>query len=405
MEKFNKKKLSDKNISSSDAGVNFLDLVELLEGHELKEQILEQIDYESFKDQFIAIPGAKALVNAQKVINKRFKKEDLIHKINETSIYKDEVFTINFPNLTSSPYLSALVKNGVLKTEPIYSSQRDFFAELYGMDKYAGNLIKDGQRNIVEYNVNAIQTIVDKKKKFRILHDLNDDTFYLRAITSSGNYFNYDNNITIVVALFALHNEMLKNDITYSLSRCEYNESFIRIFFRSNAIEELKDIGHINYLVEISNDEIKREALKFSGICSIVFGKNNEKEVFIQPKEIKSKVFSIKHNQTPENAIKELTNFGKIEDIHENITKDILKIVKIKDLDQIKYLVKTKVENAINQDIKAYKFGILNELKNHIDTVTKLLDTFHKIELLAGEDINAVEYIRYVFYQSLIERR
>lgn len=401
MEKFHKKKLS----ASSDTGVNFSELVELLEGHELKEQILEQIDYESYKDQFITVPGAKTLVNAQKIINKRFKKEDLIHKINETSIYKDEVFTINFPNLTSSPYLSDIMKNGVLQTEPIYSSQRDFFAELYGMDKYAGNLIKNGQRNIVEYNVNAIQNIVDKKKKFRILHDLSDDTFYLRAITSSGNYFNYDNNITIVVALFALHNEMLENDISYSLSKCEYNESFIRIFFKSNAIKELKDIGHINYLVEISNDEIKREALKFSGICSIMFGKNNEKEIFIQPKEIKSKVFSIKHNQTPENAIKELTNFGKIEEVHDSITKDILKIVTIKNPDQIKHLVKTKVENALNQDIKAYKFDILNELKNHIDTVVKLLDTFHKIELLAGEDINAIEYIRYIFYQSLIERR
>lgn len=401
MEKFYKKKLS----ASSDTGVNFSELVELLEGHELKEQILEQIDYESYKDQFITVPGAKTLVNTQKIINKRFKKEDLIHKINETSIYKDEVFTINFPNLTSSPYLSDIMKNGVLQTEPIYSSQRDFFAELYGMDKYAGNLIKNGQRNIVEYNVNAIQNIVDKKKKFRILHDLSDDTFYLRAITSSGNYFNYDNNITIVVALFALHNEMLENDISYSLSQCEYNESFIRIFFKSNAIKELKDIGHINYLVEISNDEIKREALKFSGICSIMFGKNNEKEIFIQPKEIKSKVFSIKHNQTPENAIKELTNFGKIEEVHDSITKDILKIVTIKNPDQIKHLVKTKVENALNQDIKAYKFDILNELKNHIDTVVKLLDTFHKIELLAGEDINAIEYIRYIFYQSLIERR
>ncbi|MGJ1242985.1 hypothetical protein [Sphingobacterium siyangense] len=401
MEKFYKKRLS----ASSDTGVYFSELVELLEGHELKEQILEQIDYESYKDQFITVPGAKALVNAQKIINKRFKKEDLIHKINETSIYKDEVFTINFPNLASSPYLSNIMKNGALQTEPIYSSQRDFFAELYGMDKYAGNLIKNGQRNIVEYNVNAIQTIVDKKKKFRILHDLSDDTFYLRAITSSGNYFNYDNNITIVVALFALHNEMLENNISYSLSKCEYNESFIRIFFRSNAIKELKDIGHINYLVEISNDEIKREALKFSGICSIMFGKNDEKEIFIQPKEIKSKVFSIKHNQTPENAIKELTNFGKIEEVHDNITKDILKIVTIKNPDQIKHLVKTKVENALNQDIKAYKFDILNELRNHIDTVVKLLDTFHKIELLAGEDINAIEYIRYIFYQSLIERR
>ena len=63
--------------ASSDTGVYFSELVELLEGHELKEQILEQIDYESYKDQFITVPGAKALVNAQKIINKKFKKEDL----------------------------------------------------------------------------------------------------------------------------------------------------------------------------------------------------------------------------------------------------------------------------------------------------------------------------------------
>ena len=275
------------------------------------------------------------------------------------------------------------------------------------MDKYASVLIKNGFRGIVETNLSMLKEIHTTSKRYRILHDLNDNLFYLRAIISLRNYHNYDNNIAIVISLLTLHNETKRTGLEYRLKKFEYNESFIRAFFESSEVKQLEGIGKVKNLIEISNDEIKREALRFSGVCSIVFGQEDgvSDELFIQPQEIKSRILSVKHNQVPKTAIQELSNIEKSSTVHENIYNDILKIAKIKNPDQIKFLVLSKVENATNEDIKKHKSQILAELSHSVSNILQLLTVFRKIELLASEDIEATEYLRFIIYQALIEKK
>ena len=407
MENFRKQPLSEQNIPEDDLGIKVSELLSILGNNKLSAFIVEKLNVKSIKDEFIAIKGARTLVRIQKSVNRRFHKEDLISELADISLYNsNNEFTINFNNIDNNEYFQA-IDMSMLSSIPIYSAARDFFSELYQMDKYASVLIKNGFRGIVETNLSMLKEIHTTSKRYRILHDLNDNLFYLRAIISLRNYHNYDNNIAIVISLLTLHNETKRTGLEYRLKKFEYNESFIRAFFESSEVKQLEGIGKVKNLIEISNDEIKREALRFSGVCSIVFGQEDgvSDELFIQPQEIKSRILSVKHNQVPKTAIQELSNIEKSSTVHENIYNDILKIAKIKNPDQIKFLVLSKVENATNEDIKKHKSQILAELSHSVSNILQLLTVFRKIELLASEDIEATEYLRFIIYQALIEKK
>lgn len=406
MEKFRRNSFRKENIPVSDTGVTVLELLTIVGDNSLSRELIKLLNVDPIKDEFIKIKGAKSLVNIQKSINERYQKEDLKSGIDNISLFNSDDFSINFRDIKDNEYFENLNLSEIFSI-PIYSATRDFFSELYQMDKYANKLIKDGHREIVEANLNMLKGIHKDVKRYRILHDKDDNLFYLRAIISLRNYFNYDNNVAVVVGLLTLHNEMKKSGIEYNMKLCEYNESFIRIFFESSEIKKLETIGRVKNLIEISNDEIKREALRFSGVCSIEFGDYDspESELFIRSQEIKSRILSVKHNQIPKTAIQELANIDNARTVHENLYNEISTITKIKNPEQIKFLVKKKVENAKTNEVKRFKTQILTELNNSAATMIQLLTIFKKIELLALEDIEATDYLRFIFYQALIERK
>ena len=55
--------------------------------------------------------------------------------------------------------------------------------------------------------------------------------------------------------------------------------------------------------------------------------------------------------------------------------------------------------------MKRYKKQILDTLNESTSNIIQLLTLFKKIELIANEDIDAIEYIRYIVYQALIDRK
>jgi hypothetical protein len=407
MNKFERKVLHKVSIPVSDNGIKVSELVSLIKENYLSRDIFKFLEIDEILNDFININGAKTLYNTQVILNERFYKEDLQSSIDNITFYNKDKFSINFSDTSNSKYFKDIKVSSVC-TYPIYSATRDFFSSLYNMDKYASRLIETGNKHIVEANLELLKDVVEKNdKRYRILHDKVENEFYLRAIISLTNYNNYDNNVAIVIGLLTLHNEMKKSNLTYSLKRCEYNESFIRMFFESSEIKKLESIGTVKNIVEVSNDEIKREALRFTGVCLIEFGNKNKKtdEIFIRPQETKSRILSVKHNQSTVNAIRELGNIENTKKIHEELYDDILTITTITKPEQIKYLVQKKIENAKSDEVRRIKIPLLKELSNKVDNIIQLLTVFRKIELLANEDIEAVEYIRFIIYQALIERK
>ena len=104
-------------------------------------------------------------------------------------------------------------------------------------------------------------------------------------------------------------------------------------------------------------------------------------------------------------AIEELSHISDAGNIHTSLFEDIATITQIKSPEQIKFLLKRKVESAKGDSIKRYKKQILDTLNESTSNIIQLLTLFKKIELIANEDIDAIEYIRYIVYQALIDRK
>lgn len=407
MEKFNKRELKQESFLSNDDGIEINKLLSLINNHEYYSNILSYFNIDKDSQEKINIKGAKTLYTILKSIDENYKKIDL--KSNLQDIYFDYTkgFSIRFSDLSSNIYFNEIVRKEIIAT-PIHSAERDFFSNLYEIDKYASKLIASKYNDILDKNLELLKSKNKHVRKYRLLHDSKEDKFYLRAIISEDRYFDYNNSIAFVVALLKLHFEAAtQSNINYELYLCEYNESFIRMYFRTSETKELKGVGFLENILQISNDEIKREALRFSSICSIWFtnSHNENQNLFIKPRDVKSRVLSITHGTGPNKAFQNLEDFVKSKEIFEELSKEIEGIAKIKSHNQIVHLVKSKIEKSNTVEIKKYKDDLIKLLYKDVKTTTQLLEIFNKLMLLKGLEIDAKEYLRYLIYEALVERR
>jgi hypothetical protein len=406
MDKFKKQSINKENFFPVDDGIEISILLTLVEKSDYYKNILEYFDIDAKNNSKINVKGAKTLFTVIKKLNQRYIKEDLISNLNDINFDYEKGFAVQFNNLTGNQYLANLEINS-LKATPIHSGERDFFSHLYEIDKYASKLIKNKFNDILDQNLALLKTKGEHVKKYRLIHDNEENTFYFRAIVSEDRYQNYDNSLTVVIALLKLHFEMIATDVIYDLHFFEYNESFIRMFFKTSETKQLKGVGFLENALQVSNDEIKREALKFSNVCSIIFEdtKNAEQRLVIKPKDIKSKVLSITHGTGPKKAFKNLEDFTQAKENFTSLYKEIETITKLKDHNQIVHLVKSKIQNSNTVEIKKYKEELKKLLLFEIKTTTQLLETFNKLIFLEGLEIDAKEYLRYILYEALIDRR
>ncbi len=170
-----------------DDGVSMSDLLGLLNlEDQLVTLLVEALNIKELEADFIDIPGAKTLVDMQKGINKLFHKEDLVSSLNDISIQYGDEFTLGFSNLEENEYFST---SGLQYLTAItkYSSKSDFFSWLYGMEKYANKLMDKGLVDILLQNIELLkqQAISEEKRKYRILHNLHTDEYFVSGKSHS----------------------------------------------------------------------------------------------------------------------------------------------------------------------------------------------------------------------------
>ncbi len=403
MKDFKMKRIS---FQADDKGITVGEVFSLVADNPLANDLSLRLNISEIQHEVIEIPGAAKLVCEQMKINERFAKVDHECDLSDISLYDEDDFTINFENAGRNPYFAALELSRVV-TEPIYSSQADLFSGLCNMDKFVKALAEEGHKEIVQDVYSKMQTIKNPHKIYRILIDQELLKFYLRAIVSD-KYNNYDNNVAIFIALVSLHNLMKETDVKYSLDFCELNESYINMYFETSEIYDLEDVGKVRNVIQVSNDEIKREALKFSCVAKIYFDVDDPiygSMYLTAENRVKSTILTIKHNVVPKTAVIRLSELANTGDIYKELFSDVAQVKKVRNVDQIKFILIQKIEKATRDSIKPYKASILKELDNDVRNIHELLTLFKKVELLAGEDIEATQFIRYMIYEVLISKR
>ncbi|MES2545638.1 MAG: hypothetical protein V4548_12185 [Bacteroidota bacterium] len=401
---FKKKAFAFGDVLESDKGVSVEKVKELIKFSEFSERFYDLLNIKEIENEFIAIPGADKLVQTMINLENSFEKFDLDSSFKNLEFSDTKPFSITFKNIDNEE-INLIIDSDELTAKPIYSSQADFFSGIYSMDRYARKLLNQGFSELVLKNLEYVKEIYKehppKDKRYRIIRD-KQNNYYLRAITSK-QYSDYNNNIAVFVGLITLHKEMKSSNNKFYVERCEFNESYVRVFFGSNDSKQLPKIGTLKNIIEVSNDEVKREALRFTCSFTINYESENKEQqaIFIKPQRAKSHVLSIKHNVLPQTAIVELASLSNYKSIQQELLKDIEAVSKIQKPDQIKFLVKRKIEYAKSGELKKYKRNILSELTTKVDNITQLLEMMHKINLLA-EDIDAKEYLRYIVYEALV---
>lgn len=409
MKSFPRKSFSVRDIPANDNGVSVKSVIELVENNDYYPDLAKLLNVQDILDDFIEIPGAHKLVSSIRAQNKEFDKFDLKAGYNnlEFKKAKDGSFLMKFVNIEDEKALE-IVGNDNFIADLKYSSESDFFNSTFGMDKYASTLTAKGYSDLVYKNLELLREIFKSKKShekfYRILKS-SDNEYHLRAIVSD-HYNDYSNNITVFLGLIVLHQEMQKRDVRFSVSRCEYNESFIRIYFEKTGGRPLEKIGSMKYIIELSNDEIKREALRFAGVASIIYddGKYRSDDLFIKPDRLRSDLSAISHGLKPEKAIEKLTTLSKYVEREEEMYNDIQAISTIKSPDEVKFFIQNKIRNTKQIELRKYSGKIVKELNQRVNSLHDLFVILDKINLIV-EDIEAKEHLRYLLYEGLIERK
>lgn len=405
MDKFSKKSVEKNDFFNGDDGIEINKLLELIKESEYYLNIIQHFQLKEDDQTKINIPGAKTLFNVLNSTNKKLIKVDINVELENIFFDYSGNFGIIFKNIQENEYLNNIKINS-LKAIPIHSAEKDFFTNLYEIDKYASILLKNEFEDILDINLELLKQKKQHKKKYRLIYDIEDNLFFLRAIVSTDRYYNYDNSLTAVIALLKLHFETLSTKVKYELHFFEYNESFLKLYFKTSEVKEINGIGHLENTLLVSNDEIKREALRFSNICTIRFVASNNKEqrLFIKPKDLKTKVLTITHGMGVEKAFLNLEDFVKSNQNFEQLFKEVETITKIKEHNQIVHLVRDKIINSNTDEIKKFKSELTKILLIDIKTTTQLLEIFNKLIYLEGLEIDAKEYLRYLIYEALINR-
>ena len=97
MNKFTRERISFNQNNDIDKGVKVSNLISLVQGNEIGNALLNLLNVDSIKNEFIEIPNATALVEFQKKINERFHKEDIESSLEDMSLYSsNSEFSINY---------------------------------------------------------------------------------------------------------------------------------------------------------------------------------------------------------------------------------------------------------------------------------------------------------------------
>jgi hypothetical protein len=408
MEDFRRKSILGHGVPPDDKGVSVSAVVDLAKEDTFFNELADLLNIEKLSGEFIEIPGAKTVVNALTQENRRFVKFDFESDYQDLEFFygDDSHFYISFINIKDER-IKKLVGGQEFTCRTEYSSKSDFFKNTFAMQAFASDLVRKGHSDFVKQTLDSVKELLKRgshRYTYRILKD-SDGIFYLRAIVSS-RYNDYNDNITIMLGLVALHEEMKKSKQSFFVKKFEYNESFVRVSFAKKESRTIEGIGKMKYVVEVTNDEIKREALKFASAITIIYGENkeDEHELYIKPSNLKSKILTISHGSTPETAIQRLGNLENYTDKEEEAYKDIIRIAEVKDPNTVRHLIYSRIKNTNKAEISINKNAILSELNTTVNNLHQLFVALNKVEHLT-QDIEGKEYLRYLFYDALVYRK
>lgn len=405
MSKFYKDYLSWSDLEKDQKFLKISDCIELISESEFKPDLFKLFDIDKIKDQIVPIQGLSEVVKSIIYRDKKYEKIDITSHISNTACVKndhDSNISLLFKKVPS------LGDNSIL-AEAIYNTKKEYLEGGYKLDKFANFCIVHDCFHLVTENIESLNDKFKDSdshlKNYRLLKN-DDGQYFVRAITSVNSYHDYNIRFSLFVTIIALSQLIKQNDESFQITRCEYSESFIRLFVKKNTTVKLTGIGELSFVLEMSNDEIKREAFKFSGLFNLsMIDNGKQRNLYLKPKKIKTKLISIKHNFKPETVISSLKGLSDfIKNAESEMIEDIKDLHKVSNPDLLRFALLRRIERSSNSELGVYKDTIQKELNKKIYKISELLILMDKVDEVVI-DLEVKEYLRYLFYDILMTKK
>lgn len=283
-------------IEMLDDGITVRDAIKLIKSSDYYDEIMQTFGMEDIKDDFIEIKGAKNLVFSLIEADEEFEKIDIDSLLSNISLHKytkDKQIELELRGIEDKSILTK-TKSDLIRAVSLYSVRSEYL-NMFGIDKYLEFCQSNNYQDIIDINIKLLNektTENNQKKKFRLLRD-EKNNFYVRAITSVNVYKDYNLRFSLFIALIQLHRLTKHKGYSFYIDRYSLTESDLQVSFKSNLTSNISEETKIGFALELVNDEIKRDAVKFNGVFTVNIG---DKNIYIKPDETKSTIISFAHS-------------------------------------------------------------------------------------------------------------
>ena len=222
MSNFYKNDFNKEDLNSDNSPIKLSKCLELIENSDYKEVILELLEFKSIENEYLAINGLNKIVSSVLNQDKKFKKDDIDLHISNVSYLPTEDLNYNnillhFKDIENFPVTS-------LTAETKYNTKKDYFDGCYRLDKFANFCLNERHFQLLKRNIEYLNKASKKneslRKSFRLIFDKEENKYYVRAITSTNRYYDYNIRFSLFVTIVSLLKLKKINNIEFKLNSC-----------------------------------------------------------------------------------------------------------------------------------------------------------------------------------------
>ena len=385
-----------------------------------KDELIRIFKIDETKNEIFKIGNADALINSLISLDNIIEKIDINAAIKDIHLKKMlelEKSTFEIFNI-SDDFILKQNKSDLLVAETLYSAKSDLL-NLYNLSKFA-NYCRDKE---YEDLIDTIKVYLKQKNienneeiGLRLLYKYDEEKFFIRAKTSSHVYKDFGINFSVFVALVSLSRYVDNSNNEIYIENYVVNDSEVYVSFSMTNVIKLDDNLSIGVSLILENDEIKRNAVTFNGVCKLKYSVNQkESEIYIKPKGIRKEnlkysvdLLTYPHKGSVEKVFEKIEELPKVIDLFINqVSDDAPKISALKNPDDVRKLIAGKIKYAKKAEFKEYKQKVYNKLmKITVDNTFKLFELLRDVEeLFEHNDVVSRDFWRTKLYEALIEKK
>lgn len=392
----------------SDDTIIFEELMNLIKMNNFEKDIIDFINVD--KNEMLVIKGTKELFSRLVNFENNFNKIDILEQLINTDFIS---FSLNDTNKIKECNLK--IGNHTVTTT--YGTKYDYInlvhlKSFYDICADKENPYDDDIKIQLEdffmetyiKNKKLLGLIPTKKKLYRLISIKNNPSFqlFLRAICSK-DYKNYDNKLTIFMALYVLNKFAIETNQNLKIEKVFMTDSKIKLVIRSLEPKILEnEIGKVYPTYEVYNNELGEGSFIISQ--SYIFNFKDQ-DIYLNinedSKNIKNQCLNISHSSKIETLLEKI-NIGIIES--KNYEKILMELAtKLYSKTISEHFLSGVIESILNSNKSIIQSSTKEKIKNLetiIDTSKKIIELLKAIDEIKME-YEEKEYINYLFFKIL----